>query len=75
MLKVKDTFPAEDEIDVILEDGTCLFKMDWNGEVYTTGTVWDDEQNIYKNDGYEYQPVYSEPNEADQCELLGVERL
>ena len=75
MLKVKDMFPAEHEIDVILEDGTCLFKMDWNGEVYLTGTVWDDEENIYKSDEYEYKPVYSEPNEEGQCELLGVERL
>jgi len=75
MLKVKDMFPAEHEIDVVLEDGTCLFKMDWNGEVYTTGSRWNEERNIYESDRYEYRPVYSEPNEADQCELLGVERL
>lgn len=75
MLKIKDIFPAEDEIDLILEDGTCLFRMDWNGEVWLKGNSWDDDRDIYKEDNYVYRPVYSEPNEADQCELLGVERL
>ena len=50
---------------VYLENGTILIDHEWNGEKY-----------IVKEDGreVEYTPMYSEPGENGDFEIIGYER-
>ena len=70
MLKIKNGCPLDPEIDVELENGVCLFLMDWNGEIYLNGAIFNETTGAYENTGKEYRPVYDENNEFS---IIGYE--
>jgi len=66
MLKVKEDHPLNlpREVDYELEDGTLLYRQDWNGEEYTVRSGRDETV---------YRPVSVHDEEQDTWETIGFE--
>ena len=47
------------EATYYLDNGVVLWRMDWNGEIYTESTRLDETGNIIRTET-EYEPVYEE---------------
>lgn len=67
MKKIK-RYGTIEQIDYVLEDGTELFTMDWNGEIYTNGL------KELKDTNKRYRPIYNKIND-DEYEVIGFEEI
>lgn len=68
MVKIDLKAKYESGVDYTLENGTKLYLMDWNGEIYTNG--FNNGSHTYLG----YRPVYKEISE-DEFEIIGFEEI